>query len=150
MKSVKRNIKRFPDNFMFQLSKDEFTNWRSQFVTSKNDIIGLRRPPYAFTEYGVAMLSGILRSDMAININIKIINAFVSMRHYLINNKDIYMSLNNINNRLINHDNKLLEFDKKFNDIFSKFNKKEQLFLNGQPHSAYRNIQKYFIVLTKK
>jgi len=140
MQSVKRNIKRFPDNFMFQLSKDEFTNWRSQFVTSKNDIIGLRRPPYAFTEYGVAMLSGILRSDIAININIKIINAFVLTRHYLISNKDIYMSLNNINNRLINHDNKLLEFDRKFNDIFSKFDNKEQLFLKGQTFSAYKNI----------
>lgn len=62
MQSVKRNIDRFPDNFMFQLTQEEFIEWRSQFVTSKNDKIGLRRPPYAFTEQGVAMLSGILHS----------------------------------------------------------------------------------------
>ena len=53
MQSVKRNIRRFPENFMFQLTLEEFMNWRSQFVISKNDIIGLRRPPYAFTEQGV-------------------------------------------------------------------------------------------------
>ena len=79
MQSIKRNIERFPENFMFQLTKEEFNNWRSQFVTSKGDRIGLRRPPYAFTEQGVAMLSGILKSDIAVNTSIMIINAFVSM-----------------------------------------------------------------------
>ena len=78
--AVKRNIKRFPEDFMFQLSKTEFQIWKSQIVTSNSDKMGLRRPPYAFTEQGVAMLSGILNSDVAIDTNIKIIRAFVSLR----------------------------------------------------------------------
>ena len=72
--AVKRNIKRFPEDFMFQLSKTEFQIWKSQIVTSNSDKMGLRRPPYAFTEQGVAMLSGILNSDVAI------IRAFVALR----------------------------------------------------------------------
>ena len=79
--AVKRNIKRFPEDFMFQLSKTEFQIWKSQIVTSNSDKMGLRRPPYAFTEQGVAMLSGILNSDIAIDTNIKIIRAFVALRH---------------------------------------------------------------------
>ena len=78
--AVKRNIKRFPEDFMFQLSKTEFQIWKSQIVTSNSDKMGLRRPPYAFTEQGVAMLSGILNSDIAIDTNIKIIRAFVALR----------------------------------------------------------------------
>ena len=78
--AVKRNIKRFPEDFMFQLSKTEFHIWKSQIVTSNSDKMGLRRPPYAFTEQGVAMLSGILNSDIAIDTNIKIIRAFVALR----------------------------------------------------------------------
>ncbi len=83
IQSVKRNIKRFPDNFMFQLTNEEFMNWRSHFVISKSDLIGLRRPPYAFTEEGVAMLSGILNSEIAITINIQIIEAFITIRKYI-------------------------------------------------------------------
>ena len=71
---------RFPADFMFQLSKTEFQIWKSQIVTSNSDKMGLRRPPYAFTEQGVAMLSGILNSDAAIETNIKIIRAFVALR----------------------------------------------------------------------
>ena len=78
--AVKRNIKRFPEDFMFQLSKTEFQIWKSQIVTSNSDKMGLRRPPYAFTEQGVAMLSGILNSDVAIDTNIRIIRAFVALR----------------------------------------------------------------------
>ena len=68
---------------MFQLSKTEFQIWKSQIVTSNPDKMGLRRPPYAFTEQGVAMLSGILNSDVAIDTNIKIIRAFVSLRRIM-------------------------------------------------------------------
>ena len=123
---------------MFQLTKEEFLNWRSQFVTSRNDKIGLRRPPYAFTEQGVAMLSGILKSDIAINTSILIIDTFVSMRHYLIENKDIYKSINNINNKLIEHDEKIEE-------IFSKFDKNnEYLYLPGQIYDAYSKVVDIF------
>ena len=78
--NIPRNIKRFPEDFMFQLSKTEFHIWKSQIVTSNSDKMGLRRPPYAFTEQGVEMLSGILNSDIAIDTNIKIIRAFVALR----------------------------------------------------------------------
>jgi len=84
--AVKRNIQRFPDDFRFQLSENEFMNWRSQFVTSNSDKMGLRRAPYAFTEQGISMLSAVLKSDVAIEMNIKIIRLFVQMRHSLSDN----------------------------------------------------------------
>ena len=83
IQAVKRNILRFPEDFMFQLSKEEFLFWKSQIVTSKADMKGLRRPPYAFTEQGVAMLSGILNSNIALQINISIMRAFVAVRQAL-------------------------------------------------------------------
>ena len=79
--AVKRNIKRFPPDFMFQLTRQEFTNLKSQIVTSNWG--GTRTMPYAFTEQGVAMLSGLLNSDIAINANIAIMRAFVAMRNYI-------------------------------------------------------------------
>ncbi len=83
--AVQRNILRFPDDdFMFQLTKEELDNWRSQIVTSNKDKMGLRRRPYVFTEQGVAMLSGVLNSDRAIMVNIQIIKAFVKMRKVLL------------------------------------------------------------------
>lgn len=94
---------------------------------------GNRFLPYAFTEYGVIMLSGLLKSNIAAEVNVKVINAFVKMRHYIIENKDIYISLNNINNKLIEHDEKI-------NHILSKFDKKEQLFLPGEIFDAYSEI----------
>ena len=81
--TVKRNPKRFPDDFMFELNQEEFINWRSQFVTSKADRMGLRYPPYAFTENGVAMLSSILNSEKAILVNIQIMRAFTRLREIL-------------------------------------------------------------------
>jgi hypothetical protein len=83
--AVKRNIERFPSDFMFILNNQEFTNWRSQFVTSNAEKMGLRYPPMAFTEQGVAMLSSVLNSKIAIQVNIQIIRAFVMLRHELIN-----------------------------------------------------------------
>ena len=80
--AVKRNIKRFPEDFMFQLSEDEFRNWRSQFVTSKSDRIGLRRAPYAFTEQGIYMLATVLKSDVAIEVNIAIMRTFAKLREF--------------------------------------------------------------------
>ncbi len=74
--AVKRNTDRFPSDFMFQLSDSEFENWRSQFVTSKNDKMGLRRPPYVFTEQGVSMLASVLNSKIAIEVSIQIIGSF--------------------------------------------------------------------------
>jgi ORF6N domain-containing protein len=88
--SVLRNIDRFPADFMFQLSKEELENWRSQIVTSNPGAkMGLRRPPYAFTEHGVAMLSSVLRSKRAVQMNILIIRAFVRLRQLLATHKDL-------------------------------------------------------------
>lgn len=81
--AVKRNIERFPEDFMFQLTSEETNNWRSQFVTSNSIKMGLRRNPYAFTELGVAMLSSILSSKLAIQVNINIMRAFVAVRQMI-------------------------------------------------------------------
>ena len=97
----KRNINRFPANFMFQLSKDECQNLRSQIVTFSNDI--RKYTPYAFTEQGVAMLSSVLRSEKAIQINIQIMNTFVKMRQWAIENKDLVNRLAELENYFIEH-----------------------------------------------
>jgi len=81
--AVRRNSRRFPDDFMFVLTKEEFADWRSQFVISNSDRMGLRYPPMAFTEQGVAMLSSVLNSDRAIEVNIAIMRAFVRLREFL-------------------------------------------------------------------
>ena len=134
MQSVKRNIKRFPKNFMFQLTKEEFKNLRSQIVTSKG-AGGRRYNPYVFTEQGIAMLSGILKSDIAINTSIMIINTFVSMRHYLNNNLIEQKYINKL----------VLEDHERLNLIFSKFDKdSEYLYLPGQIYDAYSKVLDIF------
>ena len=91
VQAVKRNIDRFPEDFMFQLSDQEFNDLRSQSVTSTWG--GRRYPPYAFTEQGVAMLSSVLRSDRAIQVNIEIMRAFVQLRQILASNADLARKL---------------------------------------------------------
>ena len=89
-RQVRRNIKRFPLDFMFQLTDREFKDWRSQFVTSNStDMMGLRYSPFAFTEHGVAMLSSVLNNDRAIQVNIQIMRAFTELRKMLITHKDL-------------------------------------------------------------
>lgn len=99
--AVKRNIKRFPLNFMFQLTKDEWFSLRSQIVTFRNDI--RKYAPYVFTEQGVAMLSSVLRSEKAIQINIQIMNTFVQMRQWAIESKDIAQRLTELEHYFIEH-----------------------------------------------
>lgn len=96
--AVKRNIKRFPPDFMFQLTHQEFANLKSQIVTSSWG--GVRKMPYAFTEQGVAMLSGLLNSDIAINANIAIMRAFVAMRNYITTTTQITAELAEIRTKL--------------------------------------------------
>ena len=83
--AVKRNIDRFPDDFMFQLTEDEFQNWKSQIVITNSINMGLRSKPYAFTELGVSMLSSVLNSKIAIQINMGIMRAFVAVRQLVLN-----------------------------------------------------------------
>ena len=80
--AVRRNIKRFPDDFMFQLSKEEFENLKSQFVTSSSGHGGIRKMPYAFTEQGVYMLATVLKSDVATEVNIAIMRTFTKLREF--------------------------------------------------------------------
>ena len=87
--AVRRNSKRFPEEFMFELSGEEFKNWRSQFVTSKSDRMGLRYRPMAFTEQGVAMLSSVLNSERAVQVNIQIMRAFTKLRQMLATHEDL-------------------------------------------------------------
>ncbi len=91
--AVRRNIKRFPLDFMFELTKEELKNWRSQFVTSNSIKMGLRHLPMAFTEQGVAMLSSVLKSDRAVEVNIQIMRVFVKLRQLFLDNKDIRKEL---------------------------------------------------------
>lgn len=90
---VNRNLSRFPDDFMFQLTAEELANWRSQFATCNADLMGLRYAPFAFTQQGVAMLSSVLRSERAIQVNIQIIRVYTRMKQLLIDNKEIYLKL---------------------------------------------------------
>ncbi|MBF0473942.1 MAG: ORF6N domain-containing protein [Nitrospirae bacterium] len=87
--AVKRNIDRFPEDFKFQRTKEELNNWKSQFVTSNKEKMGLRKAPFAFTEHGVTMLSSVLNSQRAITINIQIIRTFIKLREIAITYKDL-------------------------------------------------------------
>ena len=133
--AVKNNPEKFPERFSWILSDDEWSNLRSKFLTSsqKNNYGGRRYNPRVFSEHGIYMLSTVIKSKIAIRTSIRIMDTFVNMRKYINENKDVYKSINIINN-------KLLEHDEKFNYLFSKFNTKEQLFLEGQTYSSYRNI----------
>ncbi len=108
--AVKRNRKRFPADFKFRLSKSEFENLRFQFETSKRG--GTRYPPFAFTELGVAMLSGVLNSEKAIHINIAIMRAFAIIRQHALSHKELTEKLNEIESK----------YDRKFHDVYEALN----------------------------
>ncbi|KRB54796.1 ORF6N domain-containing protein [Flavobacterium sp. Root186] len=101
---VKRNRIRFPEDFMFELTKIEFENWRSQFATSNSEKMGLRYVPMAFTEHGVLMLSSILNSDKAIQTNIQIMRIFTKVRQMLLDTTEIKVDILQIQKKLENHD----------------------------------------------
>lgn len=101
--SVKRNIDRFPEDFMFELTEIELNNWRSQFVTSSADKLGLRHAPFAFTEQGVAMLSSVLNSQKAIQVNIQIIRIFTRMRQILMDNTEIRLAIEKLEKKTDNN-----------------------------------------------
>lgn len=103
-RQVNRNIIRFPDDFMFEMNKDEFENWRSQFGTSNSsDTMGLRYAPYVFTEQGVAMLSGVLNSPKAIQVNIQIMRVFTRIRAILTDNTDLRLAIEKLERKTDNN-----------------------------------------------
>ena len=163
--TVKRNKDRFPENFCFQLTENEFQGLRSQFVTSKIDskdnetersILrsqfvtlkqsleinesrgGRRYLPYVFTEQGIAMLSGLLKNDIAVQVSINIMNAFVEIRKFIYVNNNLFERVINIENTI---DKRFIYYDKKFDEIFNQLqveeNIKQRIFFNGQIWDSY-------------
>ncbi len=106
--AVKRNIKRFPEDFMFQLTSSELENWKSQIVMSRSEKIGLRRLPFAFTEQGVAMLSSVLNSERAISVNIQIIRVFAKMREMLETQNELLQKLEQLQKKEVEQDEKIM------------------------------------------
>lgn len=106
--AVRRNIKRFPDDFMFQLSKEETEIWKSQIVMTNKERMGLRRRPYAFTQEGIAMLSGVLNSERAIQVNIEIMRTFVKLRQMLSSNAQLSRKFKTLEKK----------YDKQFKVVF--------------------------------
>lgn len=132
-RQVKRNIERFPSDFMFQLTKEEL-----EILKCQNGIAswgGDRHLPYAFTENGVAMLSGVLRSEIAIEVNIRIMRAFTTMRHFLASNTLLFQRLSNIEYHQI-------ETDRRIDEVFQRLDNNTQLqqgiFYDGQVFDAYQ------------
>ena len=140
--AVKRNIERFPERFCFQLTEEELEIMWSQIVTTSkledNKYRSKKYLPYVFTEQGIAMLSGILKSEVAVQVSIKIMDAFVEMRKFMNINKSLFEKVVSIENKM---DKKFIEQDKKFDIIFDQLqleeNIKQRIFFQGQIYDAY-------------
>ncbi len=140
--SVKRNAKRFPNNFCFQLTEDEYADLRSQIATSNTENTsskgGRRYLPYVFTEQGIAMLSAVLRSDEAIQVSVNIMNAFVKMRRFLAENALMFDKLNSLELKQLEYQK---ESNEKFNQIFAYISEHEEvgqkIFFEGQIYDAF-------------
>ena len=140
--AVKRNIERFPERFCFQLTEEELEIMWSQIVTTSkledNKYRSKKYLPYVFTEQGIAMLSGILKSEIAVQVSIKIMDAFVEMRKFMNINKSLFEKVVSIENKM---DKKFIEQDKKFDIIFDQLqleeNIKQRIFFQGQIYDAY-------------
>ena len=145
-KAVKRNINKFPSDFYFQLTKKEY----NEILRFQNGTLELEQGkyskylPYVFTEQGIAMLASVLKTEYATEVSVKIIRTFVKMRHFIVDNYDLFKSLNIINNKLLDHDNKLNIYGEKIDRIFNKFEPKEVLLLKGQTYDAYSKILDIF------
>lgn len=135
--NVKRNIKRFPESYCFQLTKEEYENLRSQIATTKGSE-KRRYLPYVFTEQGIAMLSAVLRSDIAIQVSIRIMDTFVEMRKFLANNSLVLNRLNEIEIRQLGYQKEADEkFEKIFNYISDHEEDNQKIFFEGQIYDAF-------------
>lgn len=170
---VKRNIERFPEEFMFQLNEEEFENWKSQIVISNpgndnwmsqfatsnsnlksqiaissSDKMGLRKRPFAFTEHGVTMLASVLKSEIAVKASIQIVKAFVSMRHFVQSNSQIFAELKSIREHQFNTDIHLKESDKRIDQLFTlmdkyNINDTQGIFFQAQIFDAYAKFESF-------
>jgi len=136
---VKRNIDRFPEEFMFQMSSKELENWKSQIATSNKEIMGLRKLPFVFTEQGVSMLSAVLKSQTAVQTSIQIIKSFVNMRKFLQDNASLFTRIESIEKRQISYE---IKNDSKVDAILNAIEEKgtpqkQHIFYDGQIFDAY-------------
>ena len=138
--AVKRNSERFPDDFMFQLSKEDVEILKSQNVTSSWG--GDRRLPYAFTEQGIAMLSSVLKSQTAVDVNIRIMRAFVSMRRFIATNAQLFQRLETIEYHQLEMKQHQEVTDKRIDEVFKRLDANippiQGIFYDGQVFDAYR------------
>ncbi len=136
--TVKRNIERFPEKFCFKLTEKELETMWSQFVTTSkleaNKYRSKKYLPYVFTEQGIAMLSGLLKNDIAVQVSINIMDAFVEMRKFLLANGQVFERLTNVEYKLLEHDKK---FDMLFDQLQHEENIKQKIFFGGQIYDAY-------------
>ena len=135
--TVRRNKSRFPENFCFQLKECELENLRSQFATAYEEIEKYRNKrylPYAFTEQGIAMLSGLLKNEIAVQVSISIMNAFVEMRKFLNNNGQVFERLSTLEYKQIENEK---NFNKVFNLLQGEENIKQKIFYEGQIWDSY-------------
>ena len=142
---VRRNKNRFPSEFVFRLTAEEYENLRSQNATSSEDNAhgGRRYMPYVFTEQGIAMLSAVLKSDVAVEVSIKIMNSFVEMRRFVLSNKEMFARLDRVELKQLETDKKLEEV---FNYIATNTEVKQNIFFDGQIYDAFS----FIVGLVKK
>ncbi|MFZ2890318.1 ORF6N domain-containing protein, partial [Sulfuricurvum sp.] len=136
---VKRNIERFPYEFMFQMTKEELENWISQFATSNSETMGLRKMPFVFTEQGVSMLSAVLKSQTAIEMSIQIIKTFVNMKRFISNNANLFQKFETLEKRQLTYE---IKTDAKIEQVLNALEERNQkpkqgIFYDGQIYDAY-------------
>lgn len=141
---VKRNKERFPENFCFKLNKEEYSFLKSQIATSneyKENRGGKQKMPYVYTERGIIMMAGLLKSEIAIDTSIKIVEAFVTMKHIFNDNRELLSKIISIENEM---KSKFQVYDKQFEEVFNALQKHEELkqriFFEGQIYDAYNLI----------
>ena len=144
-KAMKRNLSRFPEHFCFQLTEEEYENLRFQngSSSSNNNYGGRRYMPYVFTEQGIAMLSVVLKSEVAVEVSIKIMNSFVEMRNFLLSNREMFARLDRVELKQLETDKKLEEV---FNYIAANTEVKQNIFFDGQIYDAFS----FIVGLVKK
>lgn len=143
--AVKRNIERFPEDFCFKLTDEEYNSLKSQIATSNESVMkiiqvrgGKQKLPYVFTEKGIIMLSGLLKNDIAVDVSIKIVEAFIKMRNFINGNKNLLERVITIENKL---DKKINDYDIKFERLFAELQRnvefKQKIFFEGQIFDSY-------------
>ena len=146
--AVKRNAERFPERYCFQLRPQEYMFLRSQSVTSKKETRGGRQYlPYVFTEQGIAMLSAVLRSETAVRVSIAIMDAFVAMRRYMLENGDVSSRLVRVEGKEIEQDRRLLEHDHKIDSLFEAMDRRESDLKKVMENIIDPSTYRHFLIL---